>query len=66
MFWPYMIPYSMTVASAAAPDASLGFLFYGGIVVLPLIAIYTIGVYGSSAARFATSRSLKGSGREGI
>jgi cytochrome bd ubiquinol oxidase subunit II len=45
MFWPYMIPYSITVASAAAPDASLRFLFYGGIVVLPVIAVYTIGVY---------------------
>jgi cytochrome d ubiquinol oxidase subunit II len=45
MFWPYMIPYSVTVASAAAPAASLRFLFYGGIVVLPVIAVYTIGVY---------------------
>src|SRR5215510_241039 len=45
MFWPYMIPYSITVASAAAPEASLGFLFYGGVVVLPVIAAYTIGVY---------------------
>jgi len=45
MFWPYMIPYSITVVDAAAPDASLGFLFYGGVVVLPVIAIYTIGVY---------------------
>lgn len=45
MFWPYMIPYTITVASAAAPDASLGFLFYGGIVVLPAVAVYTIGVY---------------------
>jgi cytochrome d ubiquinol oxidase subunit II len=45
MFWPYMIPYSVTVGSAAAPDASLRFLFYGGIVVLPVIAVYTIGVY---------------------
>jgi cytochrome bd ubiquinol oxidase subunit II len=45
MFWPYMIPYSVTVASAAAPDASLQFLFYGGISVLPVIAAYTIGVY---------------------
>jgi cytochrome bd ubiquinol oxidase subunit II len=45
MFWPYMIPYSVTVASAAAPDASLRFLFYGGVVVLPVIAAYTIGVY---------------------
>jgi cytochrome d ubiquinol oxidase subunit II len=45
MFWPYMIPYSVTVASAAAPDASLRFLLYAGIVVLPIIAAYTIGVY---------------------
>lgn len=45
MFWPYMIPYSLTVARAAAPDASLRFLLYAGVVVLPLIAVYTIGVY---------------------
>jgi len=45
MFWPYMIPYSITVADAAAPDASLQFLFYGGVVVLPVIAVYTITVY---------------------
>ena len=25
MFWPYMVPYAVTVANAAAPDASLGF-----------------------------------------
>src|SRR5271165_1032190 len=45
MLWPYMIPYSLTVADAAAPDVSLGFLFYGGVIVLPLIAAYTLGVY---------------------
>jgi cytochrome bd ubiquinol oxidase subunit II len=45
MLWPFMIPYSVTVANAAAPDASLGFLFYGGIIVLPVIAVYTLGVY---------------------
>jgi cytochrome d ubiquinol oxidase subunit II len=45
MFWPYMIPYSLTVAGTAAPEVSLQFLFYGGIVVLPVIAAYTIGVY---------------------
>ncbi len=45
MFWPYMIPYSVTVANAAAPDASLGFLFFGGVMVLPVVAVYTIGVY---------------------
>ena len=45
MFWPYMVPYSITVADAAAPDASLGFIFYGGVIVLPVIAAYSIGVY---------------------
>jgi cytochrome d ubiquinol oxidase subunit II len=46
MFWPFMIPYTITVASAAAPDASLSFLFYGaGIFALPIVIIYTIGVY---------------------
>jgi cytochrome d ubiquinol oxidase subunit II len=45
MFWPYMIPYALTVRDAAAPDVSLKFLFYGGVVVLPVIAAYTIGVY---------------------
>jgi cytochrome d ubiquinol oxidase subunit II len=45
MFWPYMVPYAVTVGSAAAPEESLRFLFYGGVVVLPVIAIYTIGVY---------------------
>ena len=45
MFWPYMIPYTVTVADAASPDASLRFLFYCGIVVLPVIVVYTFGVY---------------------
>jgi cytochrome bd-type quinol oxidase subunit 2 len=45
MFWPYTIPYTVTIADAAAPDASLGFLFYGGVVVVPVIAIYTISVH---------------------
>lgn len=46
MFWPYMIPYSITVGNAAAPEASLSFLFWGaGIVVLPIITLYTVVVY---------------------
>jgi cytochrome d ubiquinol oxidase subunit II len=46
LFWPYMIPYSITVGSAAAPEASLSFLFWGaGLFVLPVIAIYTAVVY---------------------
>ena len=46
MYWPYRVPYSITAADAAAPEASLGFLFRGaGLFVLPVIAIYTIAVY---------------------
>lgn len=45
MMWPYMIPYALTVGDAAAPQASLRFFFYAGIVVLPLIVVYTAGVY---------------------
>jgi cytochrome bd ubiquinol oxidase subunit II len=45
MFWPYLIPYSVTIAKAAAPEASLSFLFWGALVALPAIAAYTIGVY---------------------
>jgi cytochrome bd ubiquinol oxidase subunit II len=46
LFWPYMIPYSITVGNAAAPEVSLSFMFWGaGIFVLPVIAIYTVAVY---------------------
>lgn len=45
-FWPYMIPYSVTVANAAAPDASLSFLFWGaGLVALPAVILYTIVIH---------------------
>jgi cytochrome d ubiquinol oxidase subunit II len=35
MFWPYLIPYSTTIANAAAPEASLSFLFWGRVVSTP-------------------------------
>ena len=45
-FWPYMIPFSVTIWDAAAPPQSLTFLFYGaGVVVFPVVLIYTIAVY---------------------
>jgi cytochrome d ubiquinol oxidase subunit II len=41
-----LIPYSVTVAVAAAPEASLSFLFWGaGLFVLPVIGAYTAVVY---------------------
>ena len=45
MFWPYIIPYRITVGNAVAPDSSLSFLFYGAVVILPVIAFYTVRVY---------------------
>lgn len=45
-FWPWIVPYALTLNEAAAPTASLSFLFYGaGLVVLPVILIYTGVVY---------------------
>jgi cytochrome bd ubiquinol oxidase subunit II len=45
-FWPYMIPYSVTVQQAAAPIQSLEFLFWGaGIIVFPAVLIYTGVIY---------------------
>ncbi len=45
-FWPYMVPFTITIADAAAPVQSLSFMFYGaGLVVLPIILIYTAVVY---------------------
>ncbi len=45
MFWPFMVPYAVTMGNAAAPEASLRFLFYGAVVVLPVILVYTCGIY---------------------
>ena len=41
-FWPYMIPFSITIDAAAAPHASLAFMFWGeGLFVFPLMLLYT-------------------------
>ncbi len=41
-FWPYMIPFSITVDQAAAPHSSLAFMFWGaGLFVFPLTLLYT-------------------------
>jgi cytochrome bd ubiquinol oxidase subunit II len=41
-FWPYMIPFVVTVDEAAAPHSSLAFMFWGeGLFVFPLMLVYT-------------------------
>jgi cytochrome d ubiquinol oxidase subunit II len=45
-FYPYMIPFSITLADAAAPRSSQAFLFWGaGVFVLPITLVYTAVVY---------------------
>jgi cytochrome d ubiquinol oxidase subunit II len=40
-FWPYMVPFSITIDEAAAPHSSLAFMFWGeGLFVFPLMLIY--------------------------
>jgi cytochrome bd ubiquinol oxidase subunit II len=59
-FWPYMIPFSITIDQAAAPHSSLAFMFWGaGIFVFPLMLGYTaisLGVFrgkvGSTAEHY--------------
>lgn len=40
-FYPYIVPPSLTIWEAAAPDESLIFLLVGAVVLLPLILAYT-------------------------
>jgi cytochrome d ubiquinol oxidase subunit II len=45
-FYPYIVPYSITITHAAAPRSSQSFLFWGaGLFVLPITLIYTLVVY---------------------
>jgi cytochrome d ubiquinol oxidase subunit II len=41
-FWPYMIPFVISVDEAAAPPSSLMFMFWGGVVVFPMMLLYTV------------------------
>jgi cytochrome d ubiquinol oxidase subunit II len=44
-FYPYMVPTSITLWEAAAPDESLKFLLVGALVLLPMILAYTAYAY---------------------
>lgn len=40
-FYPYIVPLSITIWDAAAPDNSLAFLLVGAAILIPLILVYT-------------------------
>ena len=43
--YPMMVPPSMTIWQAAAPDESLGFALVGALILVPLILAYTAYAY---------------------
>jgi cytochrome bd ubiquinol oxidase subunit II len=57
-FWPYMIPFVLTINEAAAPHSSLAFMFWGeGIFVFPLMLIYTVISYRVFRGKVGTTAS---------
>ena len=42
---PYIVPHSVTIAEAAAPASSLGFMLVGAAILLPIILAYTAYAY---------------------
>jgi cytochrome d ubiquinol oxidase subunit II len=44
-FYPYIVPPTLTITDAAAPDESLGFLLIGAVVLIPIILAYTAYAY---------------------
>ncbi|MBU2533516.1 MAG: cytochrome d ubiquinol oxidase subunit II [Alphaproteobacteria bacterium] len=44
-FYPYIVPPTVTIWDAAAPDSSLMFLLVGAAVLIPLILLYTAYAY---------------------
>jgi cytochrome bd ubiquinol oxidase subunit II len=55
-FWPYMIPSVITINQAAAPQSSLTFIFWGcGVVVFPLMLLYTVISYSVFRGKVGTA-----------
>jgi cytochrome d ubiquinol oxidase subunit II len=40
-FLPMMVPPSLTIWQAAAPDSSLAFALVGALILVPIILVYT-------------------------
>ncbi|MDO8953615.1 MAG: cytochrome d ubiquinol oxidase subunit II [Gammaproteobacteria bacterium] len=39
--WPYIVPNTITIEQAAAPDSSLKFLLIGASIMIPVLLVYT-------------------------
>lgn len=51
-FYPYIVPPSLTIWAAAAPDKSLAFLLVGAAILIPLILAYTAYAYWVFRSKF--------------
>jgi cytochrome bd ubiquinol oxidase subunit II len=54
-FWPYLIPFVITIDEAAAPQSSLTFMFWGGVVAFPLMLVYTLVSYSVFRGKIRTT-----------
>jgi cytochrome d ubiquinol oxidase subunit II len=55
-FWPYMVPFAITIDQAAAPHSSLAFMFWGeGLFVFPLMLIYVATGFREFRGKFVSS-----------
>ena len=42
-FWPYIIPFTLTIEDAAAPQSTLAFMFWGeGLFIFPILLLYAV------------------------
>jgi cytochrome bd ubiquinol oxidase subunit II len=61
-FWPYMVPFVITIESGAAPRSSLAFMFWGeGLFVFPLMLLYSAFGYRVFRGRFGSTAGFYGS-----
>ena len=57
-FWPYIIPFVLTIEEAAAPQSSLAFMFWGaGLFVFPFMLLYTAISYGVFRGKVRSTES---------
>jgi cytochrome bd ubiquinol oxidase subunit II len=55
-FWPYVIPFVLTIDEAAAPHSSLAFMFWGeGLFIFPLMLLYTLISYNVFRGKVASN-----------
>jgi cytochrome bd ubiquinol oxidase subunit II len=50
-----MIPFVITIDEAAAPQSSLMFIFWGGVIVFPLMLLYTVISYSVFSGKVGTT-----------